>query len=459
MQVTHLRGQSRDLTSICARIFPPCRIEPVSLDGNLIRCEMTTPTQIPAFEQHTVSAHPNPSAGDHDDVSILDLLITLSAQKRLVINMTVVFCVLSIIIAFLLPKRYTATVLLLPPQQSNSLGAQLTSQLGSLSGMALAASGAGGLLKNTNDMYVSMLKSRTVEDAMIDRFHLMEEYKKRYISDARKKFESRTSVDGASKDGLIRISVEDSDPKRAAELANGYVDQFRNLSEHLAISEASQRRAFFEQQMQRAKENLANAEIALTQTQQKTGLIQLDSQARALIESAAALRAQITAKEVQIQGMRSYATPENAQLIQAQHELDSMHEQLARLGGSGDVPGSGIIPGRGQMTASGMEYVRRLRDLKYSETIFEILARQFEVAKLDEAREGAVIQVVDPAVPPDKRSFPKRVWIIAGGTLLGLLFGVIAAFFASGLESARGSSEFEDKLAKLRRSFSWNSRP
>lgn len=414
---------------------------------------MTTPTEIPAFEEHAVSSHSGPEVRDRDELSVLDLLITVAARKRLVIQVTVEFCILSVIVAFLLPQRYTATVLLLPPQQDSSLGAQLTSQLGSLGGMAaLAATGTSGLLKNPNDMYVAMLKSRTVEEAMIDRFHLMEEYHKKYISDARKQLERRADVDGSGKDGLIRISVEDRDPRRAAELANGYVDEFRYLSQHLAISEASQRSAFFEQQMQHAKEDLANAEVALTETEQKTGVIQLDSQARALIESAAALRAQITVREVQIQGMKSFATSENAQLIQAQQELDSLRAQLARLGGSEDLPGSSIIPAKGQMTAAGMEYIRRLRDLKYDETIFEMLARQFEVAKLDEAREGALIQVVDSAVPPDKRSFPKRSWIVAGGTLLGMFFGIVAAFFSKELESARSSKGFETKLSRLRQS-------
>ena len=164
-------------------------------------------------------------------------------------------------------------------------------------------------------MFVSMLKSRTVEDAMVEKYHLRDQYHSRYPSDARKAFENHTLVDGTGKDGLIRISVNDSDPLRAAELANGYVDQFRNLSEHLAITEASQRRLFFERQLQQAKDNLADAEEAMKKIEQKTGLIQLDSQARALIESAAALRAQISAREVQIQGMQTYATGENAQLF------------------------------------------------------------------------------------------------------------------------------------------------
>ncbi len=207
-----------------------------------------------------------------------------------------------------------------------------------------ALAGSGLNLKNPNDMFIAMLKSRTVEDAMVQHFGLMQEYKQRYLSDACKALEKHATWDGNGKDGLIHISIEDHDPHRAAELANGYVDQLRKLSEGLALTEASQRRLFFEQQLQQVKDNLANAEEALKQTEQKTGLIQLDSQARALIESAAALRAQIAAKEVQIQSIRTFATSENSQLVQAQQELESLRTQLAKLGSSEDSDAGLMVP-------------------------------------------------------------------------------------------------------------------
>src|SRR3569833_3242555 len=177
-------------------------------------------------------------------------------------------------------------------------------------------------------MYVAMFRSRSVEDAMIQRFGLQQEYHVRYMADARKEFERHASVDANGKDGMLHIEVVFCDPQRAAVLANGYVEAFRHLSEHLAITEASQRRLFFEQQLQTAKDNLAQAEEALKKTQQQTGLIQLASPARALIESAAPLRAQIAAKVVQIHSLQTFATDQNSQLVQAQRELDSLREQL-----------------------------------------------------------------------------------------------------------------------------------
>ena len=414
---------------------------------------MTTETP---FRELSERAEPAPAmplaeraAEEDNEISLLDLLIVVAERKRVVIWVTAVFAILAMVISLLLPKRYTATVTLLPPQQSSSLGAAFAAQMGNLSGLA-ALAGGGVSFRNPSDQFVGMLKSRTVEDAMVQRFELMKEYKARYPSDARKKFEHRATVDGSGKDNLIRISVVDADPNRAAELANGYVEQFRDLSQHLAITEASQRRLFFERELEQAKDKLADSEEALMRTEQTTGVIQIDSQARALIESAAALRAQIAAREVQIQGMETYATGENAQLVQAQRELEGLRAQYAKLVGSEDGSDELLIP-KGRVPEAGMEYVRRLRDVKYNETIFEILARQFEVAKLDEAKEGAIIQVVDPAIPPDKRSFPKRSLIVIGATVFGFLFGILLALAQAGFERVKEDPDAAGKIALLKR--------
>jgi tyrosine-protein kinase Etk/Wzc len=390
-------------------------------------------------------AAPPSAAGE--EISLLDLLIVLAARRRLIIIITLACAVLAAIYSLLLPKEYTAAAVLMPPQQNSSLAGALSSQLGSLGSMAALAGGIS--IKNPNDMYVAMLHSETVEDAMIDRFGLMSAYRQRYKSGARKEFEHYAVIDGDGKDGLIHITVEDRDPQRAADMANGYIEEFQKLSQSLAITEAGQRRLFFQSQLEKAKDDLANAEEALKQTEQTTGLIQLDSQARALIESAAELRAQIAAKEVQIQAMGTYATGENSQLVEAQQELDSLRAQLAKLGGSGDNANALIVP-KGQMTQAGLEYVRRLRDVKYYETIFEILARQFEIAKLDEAKEGAVIQVVDHATRPDRRSSPKRSLIVIVATTIGFFLGLLVALVQAGMAKLREDPESSAKLALLK---------
>jgi uncharacterized protein involved in exopolysaccharide biosynthesis len=394
-----------------------------------------------------------PAPDGSEEISLVDLLIVIASRKRLIAKVTAASLAAGVLVSFLLPVRYSATVIILPPQQNSSMGAMLASQLGNLGGMAALAGGSLGL-KSPNDMYVGMLKSRTVEDAMVQKYRLKDEYGKRYLSDARKTLEKRAVIDGSGKDGLIRVTIEDRDKERAAELANGYVEQFRSLSENLAITEASQRRLFFEKELQQAKNNLAGAEEALKLTQQSTGVIQLDSQARALIESAASLRAQITAREVQIQGMQTYATGENPQLVQAQRELEGLRAQLAKLGGSEDSGSGELLVPKGRVPEAGLEFVRKLRDVKYNETIFDILARQFELAKLDEAKQGAVIQVVDPAVVPDRRSSPKRTLIVIGATALGFFLAVFIALFQACLTQLNHNPRASEKLAMLKRSFS-----
>ena len=395
-----------------------------------------------------------PHPASNDEISFIDLLIVLAERKHMIFWVTTAFAVLAVIVSLILPNRYTATVTLLTPQQNSPIGAALATQLGSMGGVgALAGSSLG--LRSPNEMYVAMLKSRTVEDAMAQRFGLMQEYHQRYLADTRKAFENHATVSATGKDGMIHISIEDRDPNRAAELANGYVDQFRKLSESLAITEASQRRLFFEQQLVSAKDNLANAEEALKKTEQTTGLVQLDSQTRALIETAAGIRAQITSKEVQIESLRTFATNENSQLVQAQQELDSLRAQLAKLGGAEAGGDGGLLMPKGRVPEVGLEFVRKVRDVKYYETIFDILARQFEVAKLDEAKQGAVIQIVDAAVPPERRSFPKRGLIVLGSATAGVIVGIFLALLLAACKTMTNDSDIAPKLNALLRSLSF----
>jgi tyrosine-protein kinase Etk/Wzc len=380
-----------------------------------------------------------------DEISLLDLLIVLAQRKRLILGFTLLFAVLAAGISLLLPPQYTATISIMPPQQNSSMSSALMSQLG---GMAALAGGSLGI-KNPNDMYVAMFKSQTVENAMVQKFGLMQEYHAKFPSAAAKAFEGHAKIDGSGKDGLIHISVTDRDPRRAADLANGYVDQYRALSEHLAISEAAQRRLFFEKQLEETKNKLGDAEDALKNTQQSTGIIEATSQARALVESAASLRAKVAAQEVTVQGMRTYATGQNTQLAEAQKQLDSLRGQLAQLSSSSDS-GDSLIPTKGKISDAGLDYMRKVRDVKYNETIFEILAKQFEIAKLDEAKEGSLIQVVDPATVPDRKSAPKRTLIVIVATFVGLLLGIFVALLRAAFERMGSDPEVKSKLSSFK---------
>jgi tyrosine-protein kinase Etk/Wzc len=382
----------------------------------------------------------------------LGLAIVLARYRRRVLLAVLMTTLAGALVAFVLPVRYTATTSILPPQQGNSAGASLLTQLSNLNPLASAVGGGSLSLKNPTDLQVALMKSRTVEDSVINRFHLMDLYQKKRMSDARNKLEKVIDVQSTTKDPLIYISATDSDPQRATDLANGYIEEFKRLSATLAITEASQRRLFFEDQLRQAKDNLANAEEEMKKTELKSGLIQLDSQTRAAIEAAATLRAQAAAKEVQISALRSYATGENSQLRMAEEELAGLQVQLAKIG----VASGGSAPElpNSAMQQQSLDYLRKLRDVKYFETIFELLARQLEVAKMDEAREGAMIQVVDKAVKPDHHSSPKRTFILLGAFLLGCFIGIGWAFSSEALKRISKNPEERMRLDTLREEFS-----
>lgn len=366
-------------------------------------------------------------------------LVILAKRKLFIILFVGAVAVLSVVISLLMRNKYTANSKLLPPQQSQSMSTTaMMSQLGPLA--ALAGSTLG--LRNPSDIYVSMLKSRTVEDNLVDRFHLMEVYKAKKQSDARRSLEDRTLVVNG-KDGVISISVEDYDPNRASEITNGYVEELEKLTKVLAVTEADKRRIFFEREVKMSMDDLANAEVALKQTQEKTGMIMLTPQATAIIEEVTSLRAGIAAKEVEIQAMRSFATSENPDLLRAEQEVAAMRVQLSKLehgrASAADVPVENV-------PAAGLEYLRKLRDVKYHEALFELLAKQYEAAKIDEARDSLLVQQLDKAVPPDRKSSPYRSLIVLGSTFFATLLAVLLAFALERLDQAKDDPQFAARL-------------
>lgn len=406
-------------------------------------------SEIEPVDSLRASSPPRENSG----LDILDLITMLAHRKRVILIVTAVATLAAAAVSFVIPKRYTATVTLMPPQQTQSTVSMLMSQLAA-TGLGSLASIAGGNigLKNPNDLYIGLLKSRTVEDSIIRRFDLQQVYSIKLPSETRKALEKASEI-STSKNGLIEISFEDRDPKRAADVANAYVEELKKLTQHLAVSEASQRRSFFEQQVSQAKEELANAEVALKETQQKTGMIQLDSQARVIIESVGRLRAQIAAKEVEIQAMRSFATSQNPDLVLADEQLSGMRAQLAKVEREqSSSPGDPFLA-TAKVPAAALEYVRRLRELKYREVVFELMAKQFEAAKLDEAKQAAVIQVVDSAIPPDHKSSPKRLKIVL--ITAGLFFLIACMYVISEglLALARRDSTLAIKLGQLQSAF------
>lgn len=374
-------------------------------------------------------------------VSLPPLIRVAIKRKRLVGIVALVVIALALAVALMLPSRYVATTVILPPQQSGSAGAAMMAQLSSLSAMA----GAGALgIKNPNDLQVALLKSRSVEDAMVERFHLQALYLSKYASSARKRWEKKTFVDNGLKDGLIRLSVTDSDPQRAAELANGWVEEYQRFSATLAVGEASRRRLFFERQVGEARENLARAEEEMKQTEQRTGVIELDGQAHAMIASAAMLRAQVAAKQVEIQAMRQFAADGNPDLERAQQELSGLEGQLAVMDVAKDRRNGDLVAPMGMVAQAGLDYARALREVKYREAVVNLLMRLYEMAQVDEAQKGSQAQVVDAAVAPDSPTSLFRIWILLAGLLLALPMALAIALVTEAVEALRALRHCSD---------------
>jgi len=377
----------------------------------------------------------------------LEILLVLAREKKLILQVTMGATILAAIMVFIIPKSYTATATILPPQQNQSVLSAMMGQLAGTQSLDLRDLG----LKNPSDVFVAMLKSRTVEDALVNRFDLRKVYGVKSYQDARKKLEKRSEID-PEKEGLISIAVTDRDPRRAADIANAWVEELRALNQNLALTEAAQRRAFFEQKLVAERNALSQAELALQQIEQQTGIIQPDAQTRALIGEVAEVRAQIAAKEVQLQSMGSYATPNNPDVKRVETELAKLRAQFASLSRTQAtaVPSEGNLQvPTGRVAGAGLEYLQAARELKYHESLYDFLSRQLEAARIDEAKNAVVVQVVDKAVEPEKKSSPRRLLIIAVTALLSFLLVALGALVREALQRRRQDPAEAARLDQL----------
>lgn len=403
----------------------------------------------------TGSAVPIPRVervGRNREMDSLDLLLVLSRHKKQIVTITLGAAILAAIVALLLPKTYTATTTILPPQENQSAATALVGQIGVLSGL----SGTDLGLKNPSDLFVALLKSRSVQDGIVNQYDLQRVYWVKQYDDARKKLDGRSNI-SAGDEGLISISVSDGDPRRAAGLANAYVDQLRKLNQGLAVSEAAQRRLFYEQKLADEREDLAKSELGLKQAQEKSGLIQPDAQGRAIVDAVASTRAQVGIKEVQLQAMRTYATPNNPDLKRAEQELAGLRGQLAQLERSTGALGNGNleIPTR-RLPEVELDYIHRARDLKYHEALYDFLSKQLEAARIDEAKEAVVVQVVDKAVPPEKKSGPRRTLIVLVAMAAAFLMACLWALLAEVFRRRQQDPQERERMAMLRHSLKFS---
>lgn len=369
-----------------------------------------------------------------NEVSLLDLLQIVADNIKLLTVGPLAVGVTALAISFAIPPTYTASTKFLPPQQQQSMAAGMLSSLGALGGLAGAAAG----LKNPADQYVAYLKSDNVQDALIERFKLQQRYDEKYKVDTRKELRQNVRI-SSGKDGLITVEVDDKEAQVSAELANAHVEELRRLLGQLAVTEAQQRRLFFEKQLNQTQDKLTQAEQALRSSGVDASA--LKSNPQAAVTAVAQLQAQVTAQEVKVASLRGYLTESAPDFKQAMTELGALRAQLNKL------------ENVNSKASSSGDYVTRYREFKYQEALFELFAKQYELAKLDEAREGAVIQVLDLAQAPEKKSKPKKALIAILATLGSGFALLLYVFIRQGLRNAKRSSETAEKLARIRRSF------
>jgi len=365
-----------------------------------------------------LAAAQSPFDDDGPAIGLTDILTWLGERKRLIGLVTIAAAGVSLIFALLLPPIYTArTTLLAPGSQQQSGSAAALAALGSLGGLA------GGLApKSPDELYVALLKSDTVQRALAERFKLMAHYDVGSYEALRKTLPSYIRVTSDKKSGVISVEVDDKDRQFAADLANAHEVEITKLLGRLAVSEAQLRRALFEKQLKETKENLVKAEQGLRAVQEKSGVIVLDKQAEALISGAALVRAQITEREVQLKVLRTSATEQNPDVMRLGSELRALRGELARMESSqGGAAGSAADMPVGRIPEAAIDYVRARRELKLQETLLESMVRQYEIAKLDEAKEGPALQQVDVALPPDYKSKPSRALIVLASTLIAFV--------------------------------------
>lgn len=379
---------------------------------------------------------------DEEEVHLLDLLIVLAKHKRLIVVGTLGAGIVMAVISLIMTPVYLAETKIYIPQSSVGLSSQLLSQVGPIVGLT-------GTSKAPNELYIELLKSRPVRERIVNRFHLIRVYGLKTPRQAQGYLMKNTKIKQDMKSGVITLGIQDTDPSRCASMANAFIEEFRNQNKALALTEASQRRLFFEEQLKEAKAGLSRAEEAMQMFQEESGAINIDSQAAAIIEAISQLRAQIAVKEVQTRVMRTYSTPNNPDIRRAEEELSSLREQVQRL--EAKKGGNSVIVPTGSLPSAGKEYLRKMRDLKFNEKLFELLLAQYQSAKLDEVRDAVVVQVLERAEPPGRMIKPKRIQMVILALIVGLIITSSIAFMLELKEKVKEDPVNRDRIAALRR--------
>jgi uncharacterized protein involved in exopolysaccharide biosynthesis len=363
----------------------------------------------------------NLEAESDEEINLLDLLLVLARNWRMIVGVPIVVAVITAIYSLSLPNIYTAKAMILSNDDSGGMMNTMLAQMGGLA--SLAGGGLGGATKA--DLYVAMLKSETVMDPLIERFKLMELYKAKLRASAYKNLAGNSAISSGKKDGIITIAVSDKDPKLAADIANAYVEELGKQAAKFSMSGAGMNRVFLEERLAKAKADLAAAENTLKSFQTKNKAVAVTDQAKATLEGVALLRAQLVAQEVQMAVLRRQFTEESQEVKRTSATIANLRGQIGRMEGAGS---EGSMPGVGAMPQLGQEYMRLMREFKIQESLVELLTKQNEMAKLNEAKDVVPFQVFQSARVPELKSKPKRSLMVILATVTSGFLMVLLAF-------------------------------
>ncbi len=424
----------------------------------------------PAFEreEHEVFPEPTPAERRVARERTLSHIRLLWDHRRFLLRAWVCALLASILVALLIPVRYRSVTRLMPPDsQSSSLG--VLAAMAGRNGIGGLGGFAGDLLgvKSSGALFVGILGSQTVQDRLIDEFQLMKVYHNSKIEDARKSLEEHTDISEDRKSGIISIGVTDHDPKRAAAMAQAYVAELDRLVAQVSTSSARRERIFLEGRLQAVKADLDSAAKSFSEFASKNTAIDIPAQGKAMVEAAATLQGQLIAAEAELSGLQQIYTSNNVRVRAVQARVDELQKKLTELGSAGTQGGiqstDALYPSIRKLPLLGVTYADLYRQTKIQETVYELLTQQYELAKVQEAKEIPTVKVLDVAIVPTKKSFPPRSEIVLLGMMSGLAIAMTWIFLRTQWDAVEASDPrrvfatevFTTVQARLSK-FSWN---
>jgi uncharacterized protein involved in exopolysaccharide biosynthesis len=354
-------------------------------------------------------------------------------QRKLLGKFVAYGAAAALLMAILVPSRYAATTRLMPPDPPAGAGMAMLAGIAGKMGATLGTLGGDLLGMNTSaDLFAGVLQSRTVQNDLISKYDLRRVYDERRMVDARKELTRRTDISIDRKSGILTIQVTDHDPKRATALAGEYVAQLNDVVTQLNTSSAHRERVFLEERLQEVKTDLESAEKDFSRFSSKNGAIDIKEQGKAMVEAAAILEGQLIAAQTELQGLRQIYTDQNIRVRTMQARIAELHRQLLKMGGKGESDGSPaqesqedeLYPSIRKLPILGVTYADLYRHMKVEETVFETLTQQYEIAKVQEAKEVPSVKVLDPPEVPEKKAFPPRILLTVLGAFLALAAGI-----------------------------------